>query len=137
MKFIVRSIGIISIFHAVVSLKYYSCNHPQPDYNDMLCTLPTQVECQNFEVCAEATASLYGKNAVAKGCDAESFCKAFDEPFTFNVNGVNVTANCCKNNLCNGSQSRFQNKAVHYTLMLFSILIQFFYFFYCENLNNF
>ena len=133
MKFVLMTIGTFSIFHAVLSLKCYNCNHPKLDFNDLQCTKPTQVECQNGQVCAKATANLYGENIVTTGCDPEVFCTAFDETFTLNINGIDLIKSCCKNDNCNGSESRFKNKAVYYILMLFPILILVFYFFFLNS----
>ena len=105
MKFVLMTIGLFSIFHAVLSLKCYSCNYPKTDYDEMLCTHPTQVECRNGAVCGKATTNLYGETLVIKHCKQENTC--LGDEITVNVDGVNVTSNCCKSNLCNGSENVF------------------------------
>ena len=121
MKFVLMTIGLFSIFHAVLSLKCYKCNDPEFNFNDWQCLQPTQVECQNGQVCGKATGNVNGKTIVSKTCYPEKVCKSFDEPFAVNENGTYLIANCCKNNLCNGSESRFQNKLLYFTLVLTAI----------------
>ena len=123
MKFILISVGIFSIFHTVLSLKCYNCNHPQFDFSDVQCAHPTQVECQSGEVCGKANS--YGEMFVAKGCEPENTCRPGDE-FTESAKGVDVTINCCKSDLCNASESILQKKIVHYALILPTILKLFF-----------
>ena len=124
MKFILISVGIFSIFHTVLSLKCYNCNHPQFDFNDKQCAHPTQVECQSGEVCGKAFTNSHGEIFVAKGCNPENTCRG--DEFTVNVKGIDITASCCKSDLCNGSTIILQNKFLFYTLMLFSTLKLFF-----------
>ena len=124
MKFALMTIGLFSIFHAVFSLKCYSCNAPEFDFNDKQCTHITQVECHYGAVCAKMSSYVNGENYVAKGCRFENSCQG--DEFTENIEGVDITTNCCKNNYCNGSENVFQNKVVLYTFFLTAILKLFF-----------
>ena len=118
MKFVLMTIGLLSIFHAVSSLKCYYCNHPQFDYNDLQCTHQTQIDCPQGTACAKS----FSKDRVMKYCIVENTCPVLDETFTVRSEGVEVTTKCCKDNLCNGSENLFQNKVFYFTLVLTAIL---------------
>ena len=49
-------------------------HYPKTDYDEMLCTHPTQVECRNGAVCGKATTNLYGETLVIKHCKLKSTC---------------------------------------------------------------
>ena len=122
MKFVLMTIGIFSIFHAVSSRECYRCNVPL-DKNDPGCTHPEQFSCGIGMGCAKTTSYENGVKYVGKYCVVKERC--FSE-FTLKIKGVDVTTSCCETDLCNGSESVFQNKVVHYTLILTAMLKLFF-----------
>ena len=113
------TIGLFSIFHAVLSLECYSCNNPEFDYNDLNCTHPTPFHCPRGSVCAKSFINYNGEKFVTKYCARREICKVAE--FTVNVTGDEITTSCCKSNLCNGLENIFQNKVEHYTFILIAV----------------
>ena len=82
MKCILMTIGLFSLFHTVLSVKCYYCNHPQFDFNDLQCTHPLQVDCLRGTVCAKN----FNNQKKVKYCAVENTCQG--DEFTVSENGV-------------------------------------------------
>ena len=93
MKFIIILIGIFTLFHAVLTLKCYHCNFPDPDRNDPNCTNYEVVECVKDHYCAEN-----GLNIVSKLCEPDYICDRSE--------------NCCKDALCNTQHLQIKQKNI-------------------------
>ena len=87
-------------------MKCYICKYEQFIYNDPLCTIPTEIGCPRGYICRKGTPY---RNVVVKSCTSKVTCQRGDE-FTVNLKGIDVIASCCKNDLCNESESILQNK---------------------------
>ena len=83
-------------------MKCYICKYGQFTYND-----PLQSKTLIYSyICRKGTPY---RNVVVKSCTSKVTCQRGDE-FTVNLKGIDVIASCCKNDLCNGSESILQNK---------------------------
>ena len=109
MKLIITLIGILALFHAVLSTKCYHCNFPSPDLNDPNCTNYEVVDCYKNHYCAEFVENLNGQKVVSKLCELDYVCeRSWELGNTY----------CCKGALCNTQHLQIEHKYINEPMMM-------------------